>query len=211
MKRLASGLIAFAFVAALPGAGLAQSTSTERGATERAGTERRADDRAKDRAKKDRAEWSNTQGLHETGDIIGTSVDGPDGKSLGKVDALLIDPKDGKISHAVVSLGGVLGVGAEKVVVPFSALKMTGHENGRKGRIAIDQSALDQAPKYVKATDRQPSASPATDRRSGTTSGSGGLSGDPRSDSAKRDADAKAKDGKVGANQSDAKSPDKKY
>ena len=193
MKRLASGLIAFAVVDSHPAAGFAQSTTAPADRPTGA-TERRADDRAKDRAKKDRAAWSNTQGLHETGDIIGTSVEGPDGKSLGKVDALLIDPKDGKISHAVVSLGGVLGVGAEKVVVPYSALKMTGHESGRKGRIAIDQSALDQAPKYVKAPDRQPSASPATDRRSGTTSGA-----------------SEAKDEKVGGNQSGAKSPDKKY
>jgi sporulation protein YlmC with PRC-barrel domain len=144
MKRLMSGLIALAFVASLPAAGFAQGT----------------DRTATDRAKKDRPMWSNTQGLHETGDVIGTRIDGTDGKELGKVDALLIDPKDGKITHAVVGLGGMLGIGTEKVVVPYSALKMTGHEGGRKARITIDRSALERAPKYVKATERSPSASP---------------------------------------------------
>ena len=140
MKRLTSGLIALALVASLPVSGLAQTSA----------------------AKKDRPAWSNTQGLHETGDIIGTTIEGPDGKNLGKVDALLLDPKDGKVTHAIVSLGGMLGIGDEKVVVPYSALKMTGHDSGRKSRVTIDQSALDQAPKYVKARDRSPAASPAT-------------------------------------------------
>jgi sporulation protein YlmC with PRC-barrel domain len=157
MKRLTSGLIALALVAVLPAAGFAQT-------------------------KKDRPAWSNTQGLHETGDIIGTKVEAPDGKDLGKVDALLIDPRDGKVSHAVIGLGGVFGIGQDKVVVPYSELKMTGHEPGKKARITVDQSALDQAPKYVKASERtSPSASPATSRP-GTTPSSGGYSPSPSTD-----------------------------
>jgi sporulation protein YlmC with PRC-barrel domain len=187
MTRITATITALSFVALLPSAGLAQtSTGTDRGTGSGSATERRApattDRSAPERSRPERATWSNTQGLHETGDIIGAKVEGPDGKDMGTVDALLIDPKDGKIANAVVGVGGMLGVGKEKVVVPYSALKMSGHENGRRARITIDQSALDQAPKYVKATDRSPSASPATSPRSGTTSGSGGFSGDPRSD-----------------------------
>ncbi len=137
MKRITAAITALSFVALLPAAGFAQTPS-----------------------KRDRATWSNTQGLHETGDIIGATVQGPDNKNIGKVDGLLVDPNDGKISHAVVGIGGVLGVGEEKVVVPYSALKMGSHETGRKAKITIDQSTLDQAPKYVKALDRQPAASP---------------------------------------------------
>ena len=168
MKRLTSGLIALAFVASIPAAGAAQGTSgTERYGTDRGASERRASDGTKAaRTKKDRPAWSNTQGLHETGDIIGTRVHNPEGKDIGKVEALLIDPTEGKITHAVVGIGGVLGIGDEKVVVPYTALKMTGHEGGRKGKIALDQSTLDAAPKYVKTSDRAPSASPATSPRS---------------------------------------------
>jgi sporulation protein YlmC with PRC-barrel domain len=155
MKRITATITALSFIALLPAAGFAQTGTTERSAT--------------DRAKRERTTWSNTQGLHETGDIIGATVQGPDGKNLGKVDALLVDARDGKVTHAVVGMGGVLGVGEEKVVVPYSALKMTGHEAGRKARITIDQSTLDQAPKYVKTSDRQPAASPATTPRATDT------------------------------------------
>jgi sporulation protein YlmC with PRC-barrel domain len=146
-----SGLIAVAFVASLPAAGLAQAP----GGT---GTSER---RATDRAKKDRPAFTNA-GLEESSEIIGAKVESADGKDLGKVEALLIDPKEGKVTHAVVGLGGVLGIGEEKVVVPYTALKMTTSERGRKARITADQAALETAPKYVKASDRSPSASPAT-------------------------------------------------
>ncbi len=96
-------------------------------------------------------------------------MQGPDGKSLGKVEALLIEPRDGKVTHAVIGMGGVLGLGEEKVDVPYSALQMSGHDNGRKATIRIDQAELDRAPKYVKASDRdRGAASPAT---TGTSSG----------------------------------------
>ena len=157
MKRLTSGLIALALLTSLPAAGLAQTSTTDR-----------AKSSTTERVKKERPAWSNTQGLHETGDIIGTKVQNAEGKDIGKVDALLVDPKDGKITHAVVGLGGMLGLGKDKVVVEYSALKMTAHEAGRKAKIALDQAALETAPKYVKTTDRAPSASPATSSRSTT-------------------------------------------
>jgi sporulation protein YlmC with PRC-barrel domain len=152
MKRITAAITALSFVALLPAAGFAQTPGS-----------------TTDRVKRERTTWSNTQGLHETGDIIGATVQGADGKNLGKVDALLVDPNDGKMTHAVVGMGGVLGVGEEKVVVPYSALKMSGHEAGRKAKITIDQSALDQAPRYVKASERQPAASPATTPRATDT------------------------------------------
>ncbi len=193
MQRIMSSFIALAFVAMLPAAGLAQTGSpSDRGTSPGAGgdrrggtsgtTERSTTNRgAADSTKRDRPTWNNTQGLHETGNIIGTAVEGPDGKNLGKVDALLIEPKDGKVTHAVVGMGGMLGIGEEKVVVPYTALEMSGHEGGRKAKVTIDQAALDSAPKYVRAAEPAPSASPAT------TSGSSGGSGDPT----KRDADGR--------------------
>ena len=190
MKRLASALCALSLAALIPAGALAQTGSPGTRPSDRTGDRpggTTTEQRSSDRAKRDRPAFSNTQGLHETGDIIGAKVEGPDGKNLGKVEALLIDPKEGKASHAVIGMGGVLGVGEEKVVVPYTALKMTGHEGGRKGRITIDQSALDSAPKYVKASERSPSASPATTPRSGTTSGASGVSGDPT----KRDGDGR--------------------
>ena len=190
MKRMISGLVALAFVAALPAAGLAQDK----------------------REAKDRPTWSNTQGLHDPRDLSGAKIQRSDGQELGELDALLMDPKDGKITHAVVAYGGKLGMGDQKVVVPYSALKMTGHEDGKKAKIVMDQAVLDKAPKYVKTKDRAPSASPATAPRSdarpdakqpakGHDADGRTLSDDPKA----------AKNEKVGATQSDAKKPDAKY
>src|SRR5687767_5454539 len=103
MKRLMSGLIALAFVASLPVAGFAQDK------------DKRVTD---NRERKERPAWSNTQNLHETSDMLGAKIMTPDGKELGELHALLIDPKEGKVTHAVVTFGGRLGIGAEKVVVP---------------------------------------------------------------------------------------------
>jgi sporulation protein YlmC with PRC-barrel domain len=185
MKTLKS-LLALSLVALLPTAALAQTsapTGTDRttGSAGDRGTMGRAT--ADRQPKPERQAWSNTQGLHETGDIIGTSVQDSQGKSVGKIDALLIDPKDGKVSHAVIGLGGLLGVGKERVVVSWSDLRMSGHQEGRKAAITLDQSTLDRAPKYVKTQDRQPSASPAMGRSDSTTR--------PGSD-IKRDADRPA-------------------
>jgi sporulation protein YlmC with PRC-barrel domain len=152
-----SGLVALAVFASIPVAGFAQTSTTDRSKADRV-------------TKKERSAWSNTQGLHEAKDIVGTKVQNAEGKDIGKVDALLIDPKDGKVTHAVIGLGGMLGLGKDKVVVDYSALKMTAHENGRKAKVVVDQSALASAPKYVKTAERAPSASPATSPRSTSSS-----------------------------------------
>ncbi|HEX3179374.1 MAG TPA: PRC-barrel domain-containing protein [Methylomirabilota bacterium] len=114
-----------------------------------------------------RPAWRNEAGLHESSDIIGTHIKNMDGKDVGKIEKLLIDPQTGKVSDAVVSLGGVLGVGGKNVVVPWSDLKMAkaDHE-GRKATITMDQAKLDSAPRYERTAradrDRSPAASPRT-------------------------------------------------
>ena len=103
--------------------------------------------------------------VRESSDIIGTRIKNAEGKNIGEVDRLLIDPQTGRVTHAVVGLGGVLGVGEEKVVVPWSELKMTGARDGRKAEIMMDQAKLQSAPRYERmAGDRSPAASPATDK-----------------------------------------------
>ena len=172
MKKLTSAIVALSFAAAGAASAAAQTSTTpgtsDRPATERGTTERRGTDRA---SKPERQVWNNPQ-LHEARDIIGTAVEGPDGKKLGKVENLLMDPSEGKVTHAVIGVGGVMGLGEEKVVVPYSALKMSGHEGGRKAAIRLDQATLDSAPKYARTGDRdRGAASPSTTPRSSPSSG----------------------------------------
>ena len=53
----------------------------------------------------------------------GTSVKGPTGDSLGDIKDLMIDLTTGRVAYAVVSFGGLLGIGSKLFAVPLQALK----------------------------------------------------------------------------------------
>jgi sporulation protein YlmC with PRC-barrel domain len=124
-------------------------------------TTRPADRPARD-TKADRPAWKHDTGLHEAKEIIGTRIKNAEGKDLGEVDQLLIDPKSGKVSHVVIGLGGLAGVGEKKVVVPWSDLMFAGA--AQRNAITMDQAKLESAPRYDRSarTDAAPAASPRT-------------------------------------------------
>ena len=101
----------------------------------------------------------------ESDRIIGTRVKDAQGKDIGEVDALLVDSQDGKITHAIIGLGGVLGVGERKVAVPWSQVKMSRDRDGDRVAVTMDRATLENAPRYERrqaAGDRAPAASPGT-------------------------------------------------
>jgi len=53
--------------------------------------------------------------------LIGASVVGPDGKTVGAVNDLLLSPV-GEAQYALVSVGGTMGVGAKQVAVKVASL-----------------------------------------------------------------------------------------
>ena len=97
-------------------------------------------------------------------ELIGMSVKTPDGKRAGEIDHLIVNMRDGKVTHAIVGVGGVAGVGERHVVVPWSQVKIRHEGNDRKDVFArIDRATLDNAPRYTRVDrDRVPAASPAT-------------------------------------------------
>jgi sporulation protein YlmC with PRC-barrel domain len=125
--------------------------------------------------------FKHTPGLHESSELIGTRIKDAQGKDIGEIDQLLIDSKSGKVSHVVVGVGGLAGVGEKKVVVPWSDVKLAADHRGGKAQVTMDRAMLDKAPSYEKrvmAPDRErtpPAASPATLP-----------SGEPKSDSEKK-------------------------
>ena len=80
----------------------------------------------------------------DSSSIIGSPVRSADGKELGKISRLMIDPREGRITTAVISMGSKLGVGGRTVAVPWTSLKV-GQEQ-RKLVFTVDQQLLDQAP-----------------------------------------------------------------
>ena len=61
---------------------------------------------------------------HRASKIIGTDVRNTQGEALGDIKELVIDPRTGELSYAVVSFGGVLGMGDKLFAVPWKALQL---------------------------------------------------------------------------------------
>ena len=80
-------------------------------------------------------------------DIIGQDVRSIAGEDLGEVKDLIISPKGGNIVYALVTKGGVLGVGEKIRAVPFSALKSA---EVRDGALTLDitQAKWESAPLF---------------------------------------------------------------
>ena len=56
-------------------------------------------------------------------DVEGTNVYGVDGKKIGEIDHLMIGKVSGRVTYAVISFGGFLGLGHSHYPVPWAALK----------------------------------------------------------------------------------------
>ena len=67
---------------------------------------------------------------------------------IGDVNDILLD-NDGKVSTAIVGVGGFLEVGEKNVAVPFNALKLTEKDNDRYLVISTTKEALEKAPGHV--------------------------------------------------------------
>ncbi len=68
------------------------------------------------------ASSSSFQGNWRTSKVVGLNVYNDSNESVGSISDLLTD-KSGNIKAAVISVGGVLGVGAQLVAIPFDKIK----------------------------------------------------------------------------------------
>jgi sporulation protein YlmC with PRC-barrel domain len=68
------------------------------------------------------ASSSSLQGDWRTSKVVGLNVYNDSNESIGSINDLLTD-KSGNIKAAVISVGGVLGVGGHLVAIPFDKIK----------------------------------------------------------------------------------------
>jgi sporulation protein YlmC with PRC-barrel domain len=98
--------------------------------------------------------------------LIGARIKNADGKDLGEIDHLIINAKTGQISHAVIGVGGLAGIGESKRVVQWSDLRIQPDPvNPWRSVASIDQSVVDRAPLWparAEGRDPVPAASPPT-------------------------------------------------
>ena len=78
--------------------------------------------------------------------VEGTAVYDADGKHIGKIERLMIDKLTGKVAYAVMSFGGILGIGADHYSIPWSLLRYNKKLGGYQ--VDITEQQLKNAPKF---------------------------------------------------------------
>jgi hypothetical protein len=90
--------------------------------------------------------------VRETHDLIasdkveGTKVFDPSGENIGAIERILVEKRSGKVSYAVLSFGGFLGMGEEHYPLPWSKLNYDESLGGY--RVDISKEQLEGAPRY---------------------------------------------------------------
>jgi sporulation protein YlmC with PRC-barrel domain len=79
--------------------------------------------------------------------LIGSAVLSPSGQNLGKVEAFLLDPKNGMVSSVILTSGGVLGVAGKRIAVPWDMVVMD--EANKSISVNVDKEFIDRLPPYT--------------------------------------------------------------
>lgn len=87
--------------------------------------------------------------------LLGNDVSNKNGESLGDIKEFMIDMATGKIAYAVLSFGGLLGLGDKLFAVPWAALTLD--TINKRFTLNVSSEALKEAPGFDK--DRWPSMS----------------------------------------------------
>ena len=78
--------------------------------------------------------------------VEGTAVYGADRNKIGSIERVMIDKRSGKVSYAVLSFGGFLGIGDDHYPLPWNSLKYDTSLGGY--RTGITEQQLQGAPRY---------------------------------------------------------------
>jgi len=80
--------------------------------------------------------------------LSGDKVRNPEGEELGRLEDFVLDLGTGRIVYAVLSFGGILGLGNKLFAIPPSAL--TRNEDEDCLVLDVDRRQLEQAPGFDK-------------------------------------------------------------
>lgn len=81
--------------------------------------------------------------------LTGDSVYNQAGQDLGKIDEIMLDIPSGRIAYAVLSFGGILGLGSKLFAVPWGALTLD--EDEKRFILNVDIKTLENAPGFDKS------------------------------------------------------------
>jgi hypothetical protein len=80
--------------------------------------------------------------------LVGNDVYNDESESLGDIKEIMLDMRTGRVSYAVLSFGGFLGIGEKFFAVPWDALKLdTAH---KRFVLDVKKDRLKSAPGFDK-------------------------------------------------------------
>lgn len=106
-------------------------------------------------------ETSETHDLIASDKVIGTNVYGADNNHIGSIERLMLEKRGGRVSYAVLSFGGFLGIGDDHYPLPWEKLDYDEDLGGY--RVDITEDQLKDAPRYNR--DEEYDWTPDTGRR----------------------------------------------
>ncbi len=104
-----------------------------------------ADDKPNKKKVKGVVSAEQKRGAQRAADIIGNDVKNQSGEKLGKISDLVISSQKGRLVYALVTSGGVMGMGDTVRAVPFSALS-TDYDAQGALTLNIDRERWNSAP-----------------------------------------------------------------
>src|SRR4029077_1707861 len=78
--------------------------------------------------------------------LDGDKVVNPAGEDIGKIKAIMLDVAAGRIAYAVLSFGGLFGLGSKLFAIPWSALTLDAVEH--RFLLDISKERLESAPGF---------------------------------------------------------------
>ena len=92
-------------------------------------------------------ETRETAGLIGSDKVEGTTVYDATGEKMGSIERVMINKRSGQVAYAVLSFGGILGLGSDYYPIPWNSLKYDTNLGGY--RLDITEQQLQGAPKYT--------------------------------------------------------------
>jgi sporulation protein YlmC with PRC-barrel domain len=80
--------------------------------------------------------------------ILGAKVINTAREDLGTIEDIVIDARDSRVAYAILSFGGILGVGDKHFAIPWEALSFDASE--KVAVLSIDKDRLSNAPGFNK-------------------------------------------------------------
>lgn len=78
--------------------------------------------------------------------LQGDKVVNPDGENLGDIEAIMLDVPNGRIAYAVLSFGGLMGLGDKLFAIPWEALILDADQ--KRFVLDVDKDRLKDAPGF---------------------------------------------------------------